>query len=80
MAESLYFYDLETSGIDPRNDRIMQFAGQRTDLDLKPIADPDNILVKMSQDILPSPEAIMVTKITPQQTLADGISEPEFAQ
>jgi exodeoxyribonuclease-1 len=32
----------------------------------------------MTNDTLPSPGAIMVTKITPQQTLADGLSEAEF--
>ncbi len=58
----------------------MQFAGQRTDMDLNPIGEPVNILVKMTDDALPSPGAIMVTKITPQQTLADGITEAEFAK
>ena len=40
---SFFFYDLETSGINPREDRIMQFAGQRTSLDLEPLGDPVNI-------------------------------------
>ena len=35
MADSLFFYDLETSGLDPRQARVMQFAGQRTELNLK---------------------------------------------
>ncbi len=78
--KSFFFYDLETSGLNPRADRIMQFAGQRTDMDLNPIGEPINILVKMTDDALPSPGAIGVTKITPQQTLADGISEAEFVK
>ncbi len=78
--KSFFFYDLETSGLSPRSDRIMQFAGQRTDMDLKPIGEPVNILVKMTEDALPSPGAIMVTKITPQQTLMDGITEAEFCR
>lgn len=77
---NFFFYDLETSGLNSREDRIMQFAGQRTDINLKPMGDPVNILVKLSDDILPSPGAIMVTKITPQDTLRDGISEAEFAK
>lgn len=76
--QTLYFYDLETSGINPRSSRIMQFAGQRTDIDLVPIGDPDNIIIKLSEDILPDPDAIMITGISPQQTLADGITESEF--
>ena len=80
MDKTFFFYDLETSGLNPRSDRIMQFAGQRTDMDLNPIGEPVNILVKLSNDALPSPGAIMVTKITPQQTLRDGITEAEFCK
>lgn len=78
--KTFFFYDLETSGLKARNDRIMQFAGQRTTLELEPIGDPVNILVKMTDDALPSPFAIQVTGITPQQTLMDGISEAEFCK
>ena len=78
--KTFFFYDLETSGLNPREDRIMQFAGQRTTMSLEPIGEPVNILVKMSEDALPSPQAIGVTKITPQDTLRDGMSEAEFCR
>jgi exodeoxyribonuclease-1 len=78
MVQSFFFYDLETGGFSPRSARIMQFAGQRTDLDLKPIGQPFNELIKLTPDILPDPEALIVTGITPQQTLKDGLSEAEF--
>src|ERR1039458_9291786 len=78
MAASFFFYDLETSGIDPRSARIMQFAGQRTDLALKPIGEPVNHLIALTADVLPDPDAIMLTGITPQQTLAGGHTEAEF--
>jgi exodeoxyribonuclease-1 len=80
MPKTFFFYDLETSGLDARNDRIMQFAGQRTDMDLNPIGEPYNVLVKLNDDTLPSPEALMVTGITPQQTVADGYTEAEFTR
>lgn len=80
MSQTFFFYDLETSGLNPRNDRIMQFAGQRTTLELEPIGEPYNILVKLNDDTLPSPDALMVTGITPQQTQADGLTEAEFAK
>lgn len=80
MSASFFFYDLETSGVSSRRSRIMQFAGQRTDLDLKPIGEPYNILIKLSEDVLPDPEAILLTGITPQQTLQDGITEAEFCK
>lgn len=78
MAESFYFYDLETSGFNPREARIMQFAGQRTDMDLNPIGEPHNVLIKLTDDVVPEPDAIFVTGITPQLTLSDGITEAEF--
>lgn len=78
--QTFFWYDLETSGTDPRNDRIMQFAGQRTTLTLEPVGEPVNVLIRLSEDILPQPDAILITGITPQMTLADGITEPEFLQ
>lgn len=58
----------------------MQFAGQRTDMDLSPIGEPFNVLVALNDDTLPSPDAIMVTGITPQQTTAEGYTEAQFAK
>lgn len=78
MSETLFFYDLETSGINPREQRIMQFAGQRTDLSLSPVGEPFNIMVALSDDVLPDPDAILVTGITPQQSVSEGITEAEF--
>lgn len=78
MSSSLFFYDLETSGINPREQRIMQFAGQRTDMNLNPIGEPVNVLIRLADDVLPDPDAILVTGITPQQTKDDGITEAEF--
>ena len=77
---TFFFYDLETSGFSARHDRIMQFAGQRTNDELKPIGQPANLLVKLTDDILPSPGAVLTTHITPQMTVADGISEADFCR
>lgn len=76
---NFFFYDLETSGLKAKEDRIMQFAGQRTDLELNPIGEPVNVLVKLASDTLPGPSAIMVTGITPQST-QEGMSEAEFCR
>jgi exodeoxyribonuclease-1 len=80
MAASFFFYDLETTGTNPRADRIMQFAGQRTDLDFNPIEEPVNLLIRLSPDVVPNPEAILLTGITPQSTIADGLTEKEFLE
>lgn len=47
-------------------------------MDLKSVGDPHNILIKMTDDIVPEPDAILVTGITPQKTIQDGITEAEF--
>ncbi len=78
MAQTFYFYDVETTGVNPRSDRIMQFAGQRTDASFNRIGEPDSFLIKLSDDILPQPDAVLITGITPQHTLEKGITEAEF--
>jgi exodeoxyribonuclease-1 len=78
MAGSFFFYDLETSGFNARAARVMQFAGQRTDMDLRPTGEPVNVLIKLTPDVLPDPDAVLVTGITPQQTIRDGVTEAEF--
>ena len=80
MAKTFFFYDLETSGLNAREDRIMQFAGRRTSMDLTPIGEPYNMLVALSDDTLPNPDALMVTGITPQKTVDEGYSEVQFAR
>jgi exodeoxyribonuclease I len=78
--QTFFFYDLETSGLDPRRHRIMQFAGIRTDMELNQIGEPIDIKVALSDEVLPDPGAIMVTGITPQQTLEEGYSEADFCK
>lgn len=79
-TQTFFFYDLETSGFDPKRQRVMQFAGQRTDMDLNPIGEPVNILVRLSDEVLPDPGAVLITGITPQKTIEEGYSEAEFLQ
>ena len=68
--DSFYWYDLETSGKDPAADRIMQFAGQRTNAKLEAIDEPFVTYVRLAPDVLPDPKSCLVTGITPQ--LASG--------
>src|SRR5579864_2485340 len=78
MGASFFFYDVETSGFSPREARVMQFAGQRTDLKLKPLGEPVNVLITMTEDVLPDPDAVLITGLTPQATIQDGMTEAEF--
>ena len=75
---NFYFYDLETSGFDPFRDRVMQFGGQRTDADLQPLGEVEEFYVKLSEDILPNPQAIAVHGILPQTANLEGLSEYQF--
>ncbi len=78
MPQSFYWHDYETWGADPSRDRAAQFAGLRTDADLNPIGDPLVIYSRPADDMLPHPEACLVTGITPQQALQKGLPEAEF--
>ena len=75
MPSSFLFYDLETFGKDPRRTRIAQFAAIRTDTELNEIETPISVYVRPADDLLPSPGATLVTGITPQQAMRDGLSE-----
>lgn len=76
--KTLYWHDYETWGEVPAKDRPSQFAGIRTDEDLNVIGAPLVTYCKPTDDILPKPEACLVTGITPQKALAEGLSEPDF--
>ncbi len=78
MAFSFYWHDYETWGTDPRRDRPVQFAGLRTDEELNPVGTPLVLYCKPADDMLPHPEAALVTGLTPQQAAAKGVCEAEF--
>ncbi|WP_027856157.1 exodeoxyribonuclease I [Marinobacterium jannaschii] len=75
---TFFWHDYETSGADPRRDRPMQFAGIRTDADLNIIEEPVMFYCKPADDLLPHPDACLITGITPQDALREGVSEAEF--
>jgi exodeoxyribonuclease-1 len=76
--KTMYWHDYETWGEIPSQDRPSQFAGLRTDEDLNIIGAPLVLYCQPSSDIVPKPEACLVTGITPQKALSDGVPEPEF--
>lgn len=80
MTETLYWYDLETTGIDSILDRPLQFAGVRTDLDLQEIKSPQNFLGRPGTDVLPQPEALLVTGISLVEIQEKGLSERAFTE
>ncbi len=77
MSASFLFYDLETFGRDPRRSRVAQFAAIRTDEALIEVEPPIDIMLRPADDLLPSPGATLVTGITPQRALRDGLAEAD---
>jgi exodeoxyribonuclease-1 len=75
---SFYWHDYETWGATPRLDRPAQFAGLRTDLDFNPLGPPLVLYCRPADDVLPHPEACLITGLAPQRALAEGVIEAEF--
>ncbi|MBD1550925.1 exodeoxyribonuclease I [Pseudomonas typographi] len=78
MTTSLFWYDFETTGINPRCDRPLQMAGLRTDAEFNEIDAPVNLYCRLSDDVLPHPAACLITGITPQVLESQGMKECEF--
>ena len=75
---SILWYDLETFGGDPAADPVAQVAWCRTDLALRPLAEPTSLFCRPPWFCLPDPEACLITRITPQQCVAQGVSQHHF--
>ena len=75
---SLYWHDYETFGADPRLDRPVQFAGMRTDENLEIVGNPLEVYCRPTCDRLPSPDACLITGITPQMAADKGVPEAKF--
>ncbi len=78
-VQTFLWHDYETFGAVPRRDRPSQFAAIRTDAALNEIGEPLMIYCKPAPDYLPSPEATLITGITPQLCLERGLPEHAFA-
>jgi exodeoxyribonuclease-1 len=80
LSTTFYWHDYETFGVDPSKDRPSQFAGLRTDENLNVIGKPLVIYCQPHKDILPAPQACLITGITPQHALELGLPEPQFIE
>lgn len=76
--QTFFWYDLETFGLNPNFDRIAQFAGVRTNMNLEVIDKPLMLYCTLSPDYLPTPQSCLITHITPQIVNERGINEAQF--
>ncbi len=78
IQPTILWHDYEAWGADPHRDHPSQFAAIRTDLDLNEVGKPVNWMCQIPNDYLPHPMACLITGITPQKSLRDGLIEAEF--
>jgi exodeoxyribonuclease-1 len=78
-SHTFLWHDYETFGAQPRRDRPAQFAAIRTDAELNELGAPIMLFCQPAPDFLPDPEACLITGITPQQCLEQGVPEHQFA-
>ena len=76
---SFFWHDYETFGRVPRRDRPAQFAGIRTDAELREIDAQVMHYCQPVPDYLPDPESCLLTGILPQTCLEQGLAEHAFA-
>jgi len=80
MSFRFVWHDYETFGTDAARDRPSQFAARCTNAELEPIGAPLVLYCRPPIDVLPHPEACLITGITPQLARDEGVPEYEFAR
>lgn len=78
MEKTLLFYDLETSGLNFCFDQPLEFAAVRTDLDLIEV-ERTHFFIKLRNDVIPSPDAVLVTGFDPLNQNPNALNETEAA-
>jgi len=78
--ETFFWHDYETFGRVPRRDRPAQFAGLRTDAELREVGEPVMWHCQPPLDTLPDPESCLLTGIVPQTAMELGLPEHAFAE
>ena len=66
------FYDFETTGISPAFDQPLQFAAILVDDDFQEI-ERVNLRCRLSRHIIPSPYAMLVTGLEPDQLVDETL-------
>ena len=73
------FYDTETTGLNPAFDQILQFAAIEADEDLNEVSSI-NIRCRILPYIVPSPKALLVTRVSPTTLVSSNHSYLEMIQ
>lgn len=73
---SYLFYDVETTGLNPAFDQILRFGYVRADDELEEI-ERDEIAVRLREDVMPAPDAILTHGIGIEDARSSGLDELE---
>ncbi|MFN3235292.1 MAG: exonuclease domain-containing protein [Gammaproteobacteria bacterium] len=80
MTEKTFlFYDLETTGLNPPFDQIVQFAAIRTDLAFNEIERCEWV-AKLDPDVIPAPEATITHRTSIARMKKEGMSHFEMVR
>ena len=75
-------FDLETSGLSPHWDQILQVGAIRVDSDSLKIGNPEtdvvNLRCKLRPEIVPSPSALLTTRVWPHMLESPELSHDEM--
>jgi DNA polymerase III epsilon subunit-like protein len=77
LPESFIFYDVETTGLNPQFDQILQFAAIRTDRDFNIVDELEDIVdirCNILPWVVPSPGALLKTRVMPDDLTAQSLS------
>jgi exodeoxyribonuclease I len=77
-AATYLFYDLETTGLNPAFDQILQFAAVETNEQWQVQAEHE-FWVKLRPDVIPAPKALLTTGMAVLHTM-NGVCEYEAVQ
>jgi exodeoxyribonuclease I len=73
------FWDCETTGLSPQHDQILQLAAIRTDSKFNIVDDVEDVLnirCDLAPGIVPSPTALLTTRVWPEQLSGTGMKLP----
>lgn len=82
LPETTIIFDLETTGLSPAWDQILQFGALRCDTETLQFGNPEDSIVnlrgRLKPEVVPSPAALLTTRVWPHMLTAAPLSHDEL--